>query len=133
MKTTINKESAVDYLMSNLEVCETKEDFMFIFWEYWAESVTNSTREFQQVLANASINKWFLIELEKEHQEYTLLSNRYNDIQDRDKIEFYCKCISKLLSRFPMALLEVAKKRTEKPQTTKVAGIKIETSILNQN
>lgn len=133
MKTTINKESAVDYLMSNLEACEAKEDFVFIFWEYWTDSVTINEREFQQVLANTSVNKWFLTELNKERKEFSLLSARYPEIKGTEKDILYCKCISKLMSHFPMSLLQQAKKRAEKPQKTKVAGIRIETSILSQN
>lgn len=133
MKTTITNESTQDYLMSNLEVCETKEDLILVFWEYWVSSVTLNEREFQQVFANSSVNKWFMMEFTKEENEFKSLISRYPDTKGKDKDWLWCKCVSKLMSRFPLSLLQNAKKRIEKPQRTKVAGIKIETSILNQN
>ncbi len=130
MKTTI-KESAVDYLMSHLEVCETKEDLLLAFWFYWVESVTTNTIDFQKVLARSAVNKWFLIELQKEENEFKTLLARYPDTAGKDKDWLYCKCISRLMSRFPKALLEDAKKRDQK--TTKISGIRIEISIEKLN
>jgi hypothetical protein len=134
MKTT-KQESSVDYLMNELQLSQTKTDFLLSFWIYWVESVTITSREFQQVLANAPINKWFLMELRKEETEFRFLSSGYSQLVGQGKeIDFlYVQCVSKLMSRFPLALLANAKKREQKPQTTKVSGIRIETSILNQN
>jgi hypothetical protein len=134
MKTT-KQESSVDYLMNELQLSQTKTDFLLSFWIYWVESVTITSREFQQVLANAPINKWFLMELRKEETEFRFLSSSYSQLGGQGKeIDFlYVQCVSKLMSRFPLALLASAKKREQKPQTIKVSGIRIETSILNQN
>ena len=132
-KTIAKQESAVEYLMDVLENVKTKEDFILAFWELWVTSVTTSSREFQQVFANAPVNKWFIMELTKQEKEFKLLSDRYPEISGTSKDKLYCECINKLLSHFPLSLLKSAKKRMEKPKTTKIEGIRIETSILNQN
>lgn len=132
-KTTIKKESAVDYLYKELQASETKEDFLLAFWIYWVENVTIRSRDFQKVLASASVNKWFILELQKEEAEFRLLASRYPEIKATAKDKFYCECINKLMSRFPKALLDQAQKRDQKPQVTKVAGHRIELSILYQN
>lgn len=132
-KSITLQESAVEYLMNAFVLADTKQDFILAFWELWTSSVTTTTREFQQVFANAPVNKWFLTELSKEEKEFKLLSARYPEICGTDKDKLYCECINKLMSRFPLSLLQNAKKRTEKPKTNRIAGIRIETSILNQN
>ncbi|MNY52716.1 hypothetical protein D3C86_1884120 [compost metagenome] len=73
------------------------------------------------------------MELNKEEKEFSALASLYPEITGKDKDLLYIKCIYKLFSRFPMSLLQQAKKRDQKPQTTKVAGRKIELSIINQN
>ena len=135
MKKTINQESVVDYLENELRLSDTKEDFILAFWMYWVGSVTITSREFAQVLANALVNNWFIMELRKEESEFRFLSTGFSQLagQGNEIDLLYVKCISKLMSRFPLALLANAKKREQKPQTTKVSGIRIETSILNQN
>lgn len=132
MKTTII-ETPQDYLMSQLEVCQTKEDIILVYWFYWVENVTTTALDYQKVIANSSVNKWFLIEFSKEEAEFKKLIARYPDTKGKDKDWLWCKCVSKLMSRFPKALLENAKKRELKPQITKAKGIKIEfkISILN--
>lgn len=132
-KTTITQESTEDFLMSQLEICKTKEDLILEFWFYWVESVTLTDREFQKVSANAAINRWFIREISKNEAEFKFLISTYPDTHGRDKDWLYVKCISKLMSHFPQALLQEAKKRELKPQTTKVAGIKIEFEITNLN
>lgn len=133
MKTTIKKESAEDYLMSQLEVCKTKEDLILAFWFYWVESVTINATDYQKVAACSPVNKWFIIELGKEEIEFKSLIALFPDTKGKDKDWLYCKCISNLMSRFPKALLDEAKKREEKIQHSKVPGIKIELSIAKLN
>lgn len=132
MKTQTT-ESAVDYLMTQLKVCETKEDLTLAFWCYWVDSVTINTIDFQKVLASSPVNKWFMIELQKEEMEFKNFISDYPDTTGKDKDWLYCKCVSKLMSRFPKALLEMAKKREQKSQSTKIQGIRIETSISKLN
>ena len=129
MKTTITQESSVDYLMNELQASQTKEDFILSFWMFWAQSVTVNSREFQNVVASTPISNWFMTELKKTENEFRSLISEYPDTQGKDKDWLYIKCVNKLISRFPKSLLDQAKK----PQTIKVAGIRIETSILNQN
>lgn len=128
-KTTITQESSVDYLMNELQASQTKEDFILSFWMFWAQSVTVNSREFQNVVASTPISNWFMTELKKTENEFRSLISEYPDTQGKDKDWLYIKCVNKLMSRFPKSLLDQAKK----PQTIKVAGIRIETSILNQN
>lgn len=134
-KTTTKQESAVDYLYEQLQVSKTKEDFLLSLWIYWVESVTNSHREFSQVLASAPVNKWFLGFVAKEEKEFQMLSKAYSELagQGKEIDKLYIQCVVKVMSYFPAALVEAAKRRTEKPQYTKVKGIKIEFSTLNQN
>ncbi|MDA6068026.1 hypothetical protein NJT12_00215 [Flavobacterium sp. AC] len=113
MKTNI-LESAADYLMSQLKVCETKEDLILAFWFYWVESVTTNSIEFAKVVACAPVNKWFMQELKKDESDFRDFISNYPDTKGNDKDWLYCKCISKLMSRFPKVLLYEAKKREQK-------------------
>lgn len=131
--TRTTQELAVDFLMDVLATTETKEDFLLAFWIYWVENVTIRTRDFQNVLASASVNKWFLIELAKQENEYRTLSAIFPEIQVKAKDELYCKCVNKMMSCFPKALLDEAQKREYKPQYTKVEGIRIEAKLTNLN
>lgn len=133
MKTQITKESAEDYLMSHLQICETKEDFILAFWFYWVESVTSNSVEFLKVFACAPVNKWFMQELKKKEGDFRYFISHYPDTKGNDKDWLYCKCISKLMSRFPKALLDEAKKRDEKLPLTRVHGIRTSISIAKLN
>ncbi|MGM8362098.1 hypothetical protein ACSV4D_09305 [Flavobacterium sp. ARAG 55.4] len=134
MKTTKpTQENTVEYLMDCLQSTETKEDFLLLFWIHWVENVTIRTRDFQNVLASSSVNKWFLFELAKEENEFRILAARYVEIKGKDRDRLYCDCINKMMSKFPKALLDQAQKREVKPQYTKVNGIHIESPIINLN
>ncbi|MDA6068669.1 hypothetical protein NJT12_03460 [Flavobacterium sp. AC] len=126
MKTTIKKEATEDYLMSQLEICKTKEDLILAFWFYWVESVVTNSIDFQKVLSNSSVNKWFLVELRKEEIEFKNLIAKSPRIKGREKDWIYCKCISKLMCRFPKALLESVKKKEQKRPHLKVLIMPIE-------
>lgn len=125
-------ESAEDFLMSQLEVCETKEDLILAFWMYWVDSVTINEIEHQKVLACSPVSKWFIIEIKKEELEFRNLIAMYPGTKGKDKDELYCKCISKLMSRFPKALLEQSKKR-EHTHSVKLPGIRIVIPISKLN
>jgi hypothetical protein len=133
MKTQITRESAADYLMSQLEICQTKEDFILAFWFYWVESVTTTSVEFLKVFACAPVNKWFMQELKKDEGDFREFISHYPDTRGNDKDWLYCKCISKLMSRFPKALLDQAKKTEQKQLITRVQGIRISLSIAKLN
>jgi hypothetical protein len=131
--TKQQQESSVDYLMAKLQASKNKEAFLLDFWFYWVESVTLTDKEFQKVCANGAVNRWFMMELAKEENEYRAIIAQYQEVKGRQRDWLYIKCVNKLMSRFPQALLQQAKKRELKPQTTKVAGMKIEFKIFNQN
>lgn len=133
MKTIITKQEKFETLEQLFNQAPDVESFMFSLWELWCESVTINSIEFQQVLANRSVNNWFLTELKKEEKECAMLLLEYEDASQDDKNKLYVKCIYNLFSKFPLALLQQAKKREVKLQTTRVAGHKIEFSIINQN
>lgn len=133
MKTTITKQSKFETLEQLFNQAQEVDSFMFSLWALWCESVTISSIEFQQVLANRSVNNWFLTELKKEEKECSILLLEYKDASRDDKNKLYIKCIFNMFSKFPLALLQQAKKREVKPQITRVAGHKIEFSIINQN
>lgn len=130
---TATQENAIAYLMELLQATETKEDFLLEFYIFWVENVTIKLRDFQKVLASSAVNRWFMTELHKEEAHYRILAAIYPEIRGRDKDQLYCKCVNKMMSRFPKALLEQAKKTELKPQVTEVPGHKIEFSIINQN
>lgn len=133
MKTIITKQEKFETLEQLFNQAPDVDSFMFSLWELWCESVTINSIEFQQVLANRSVNNWFLTELKKEEKECAMLLLEYEDASQDDKNKLYVKCIYNLFSKFPLALLQQAKKREVKLQTTRVAGHKIEFSIINQN
>lgn len=133
MKTTITKKSELETLEQLFNQAPDTDSFMFALWMFWCESVTITSREFQQVLANRSVNNWFLTELKKEEKECAMLLLEYKNASQDDKNKLYIKCVYNLFSKFPLALLQQAKKREVKLQTTRVAGHKIEFSIINQN
>lgn len=125
MKTQATKESATDYLMSQLKICTTKEDLILAFWFYWVESVTTNSVEFSKVVACAPVNKWFILELKKDENDFRDFISSYPDTKGNDKDWLYCKCISKLMSRFPKALLYEAKKREQKQTFTSMSIAKL--------
>ena len=134
MKAT-KHEFAFDYLLEELQVSETHEDFVLAFWCYWCEYVTTNSREYAMVLANASVNRWFMIEFQKLMNEFNFLASNYE--RNQNTIDEYFKlqvqCVLPLMSIHPQALLVNAKKRQEKPKTIAMPGRPIEMSIINQN
>jgi hypothetical protein len=129
MKTTINPEN----LKQLFDLDLTTEDFTLELYLIWAKTVTITMREYQQVIASAPICRWFINEIAKHQKEYEYLISHYKTASVEDRVEFFIKCVYPIFSIFPQALLQEAKKREQKPQTTKVAGITIEFSIINLN
>jgi len=133
MKISSKKESPEDYLMSHLEISKTKEDLIFAFWMYWVDSVVTNDVDFQKILSCSSVNKWFMLELWKQELIFKSTISSHPTINGKDKDWLYCKCIGKLMSRFPKTLLEAAKKREKKEQPIKIHGLKILIPIEQQN
>lgn len=119
MKTTIQK------------LAITAEQYESLIWDLyskWCESVSIGTLEYQQVLANAAINRWFLLEHQKCEVEFHKLTDRYvySNVTAKDMEKCYKDCMFYLLSIRPMALLSQIKK----PKTNK--GIRV-FNALSQN
>lgn len=103
------------------------EMMVFGFYGRWCESVTTNMRDYQAVLANSSINKWFLMELAKCETEFHLLTKRYEESENiipRDYQKCYSNCTFPLFNLRPMALLEAVKIKSPK-------GIPVQ--LFNQN
>lgn len=134
MKTT-KHEFAIDYLVELLKESETKEDFLLAFYIYWCENISTNAREFQKVLANASINKWFFVELQKLENEFKHLASMFPELQNSatEMDRLHAQCFLPLMSIHPQALVNNAKKREIKAKPIAMPGILIESSILIQN
>lgn len=116
----------------------TPEEYeLLIFGAYarWCESVTINTHEFQKVLANSAINKWFMTEYVKCEIDFTQLTARYQDndtIIAEDFKRCYAECTYRLFNIRPMALLNEIKKTTN-GNGMKVSGVKVHSLTFNQN
>lgn len=90
----------------------------------WCESVSINTRQFQNILANSAINKWFLVELDKCEADFHQLTERYINnptVCINDLKKCYTNCTFRMFNIRPMALLE--------PTRPKSKGI----NVFNQN
>jgi len=93
------------------------EMMVFGFYGRWCESVTTNLRDYQAVLANSAINKWFLMELAKCEAEFNHSTRFYEEsdsVTPRDYQVRYNDCTFRLFNLRPMALLEVAKTKSAK-------------------
>ena len=87
---------------------EQRENNLFGLYLRWCESVTINHKDFQAVLANASVNAWFLTELAKLELEFQLLTDRYDNSQtvSADDMKIcYTDCTEQMFNIRPMALL----------------------------
>jgi hypothetical protein len=88
----------------------TSDQYESIIWDLynkWCQSVSITTLEYQQVLANSAINAWFLMELAKCEKEFHTLTNRYTNtnVTSTDYANCYRDCVNSLFNYRPMALL----------------------------
>jgi len=114
---------------------EEYENLIFGAYARWCESVTTNTHEFQKVLANSAINKWFMLEYGKCEKEFEQLTKRYEEsdtIITSDFQRCYAECTYRMFNIRPMVLLNEIKK-TDKSNGLKVAGVKIHSLNFNQN
>ncbi|AOW09487.1 hypothetical protein [Flavobacterium gilvum] len=86
---------------------EQYESMIWNFYNNWCQSVSITTREYQQVLANSSINAWFRVELTKCEKEFLMLTRHYTNpnVTPKDYSKCYADCAQKLFNIRPMALL----------------------------
>jgi len=116
-------------ILQKLDITQDQyETLVWNFYRNWCDSVSISTIEFQQVLSNSAINRWFMLELQKCEAEFHSLTDRYTDsnVSAQDMEKCYKSCAFKLFNIRPMALLN----HIVKPKTVK--GIRI-FNALTQN
>jgi hypothetical protein len=126
MKTTIQKLNITPHQYEALLLSNYME---------WCESVSLNDREFQKVLANASVSKWYMMEYSKCEREFHLLTKRYegNTTVTTDDFKIcYGDCIDKMLNIRPTALLQAIKK-TQAVGAIHIQGIRIPSLTFNQN
>ena len=109
------------------------EEMIFGLYARWCESVTINHKQFQTVLANAMVNKWFILELLKCEEEFHNLTDRYigsPTVSSKDLQNCYNKTTYRLFSIKPAALLEDLKCSGSK--SFRINGVPVFTA-LNQN
>ncbi|MWB92955.1 hypothetical protein GON26_01145 [Flavobacterium sp. GA093] len=108
MKSTIQKLAITP---------EEHESLIWNIYQNWCESASTTVLEYQQVLANASINRWFMLELTKCEAEFHKLTDRYENtsVTAKDMEKCYKECAIGLFNIRPMALLhQIAKPKIDK-------------------
>jgi len=64
--------------LQKLDICpEQYESMIFNMYSNWCEGVTTNNKEYQKVLANAAVNRWFLMELSKSETQFHQLTHQY--------------------------------------------------------
>lgn len=114
---------------------EQYETLVFTNFMQWCESVSINDREFQKILANSAIAKWFAIEYAKCEAEFYGLTKRYYEskmVSTDDLRVCYNDCTDRINNIRPMALLQKIKK-TETVSYIRVQGVKISALTFNQN
>jgi len=127
MTKTINQKLQI--------TAEDYENMIFGAYARWCESVTINAREFQKVLANSAVNKWFLVEYAKCEAEFNMMTNRYEGsvtVSIEDLKICYIDCTHRINNIRPTALLLEIKK-TKAVSYLKVHGVKIQSITFNQN
>lgn len=101
-------------ILEYLEVTQEEYENMYLgAYMRWCESVCLAPSEFQNVLANASISKYYNTELAKCEAEFVKLFSRYENsetVSAKDAKNLYCDCTFKMFNIRPMVLLSTAKK-----------------------
>ena len=83
------------------------EHMVWNLYSQWCQSVSITTHEYQQVLANSSVNRWFSMELTKCEKKFQILTFCYTNT-NVTTVEFtncFCDCVQPLFNIRPMALL----------------------------
>ena len=112
---------------------EDYENMIFGGYARWCESVTINAREFQKVIANSAVNKWYLMEYAKCEEKFAAMTQRYDEsIPVKDYQTFYNDCTYGMFNIRPTALLQEIKK-TRAVSYLKVHGVKIPSLTFNQN
>lgn len=112
---------------------EEYEEMIFGAYARWCEGVTTNLHEFQKVLANASISKWYMTEYAKCEEGFQKITDCYVDsCTARDMQICYNNCTFQMFNIRPMALLqEINKKKSV--DSIKFHGVKVATLNFNLN
>lgn len=87
------------------------QDMIFGFYSRWCESVVGpNINHYQQVLANAAINHWWLTELSKCEKEFHKRTDRYDNLAIDDYQRAYNDATFQMFNIRPSALLDGIKK-----------------------
>ena len=114
---------------------EEYENLFFGAYARWCESVTINNQDFQKVLANAGINKWYRTEYAKCEAEFLQLTHNYQESDTITVTDFktcYNNCTVQMFNIRPMALLQEIKKTTVLHKI-KFRGISITSLNFNLN
>ncbi|WP_395060059.1 hypothetical protein [Flavobacterium sp.] len=130
MKTT--RQSIHEHLGLTLEGYETQ---YFERYSNWCESIVLTLLEYQKVLANSKVNKWYNTEFEKCETEFLHLIKEYPKTSIESKKQCYDECVVRLFSIFPKAILDDVKKREPVNQRAMmtIGVVKIEPQFLTLN
>ena len=105
----------------------------FELWFKWCQSVTGKQNEFQMVLCNTGINKWFHAELVKQEAEFLERVKNYPNATLQDLHQQYHACIVQLFNISPRALVQEVfkclKKAEEQPTSETTTTLTKATSI----
>lgn len=97
----------------------TPEEYESMIWHLysnWCISITTTDKEFQQVVANSSINTWFRMELTNCEADFIKRTSIYTNpnVTPKDFEQCYKDCTYSLFNIRPMALLAgIVKQKTK--------------------
>ena len=103
----------------NLKLAITPEQYESMIWNLysnWCINVTTTEKEFQQVIANSSVNNWFRMELTNCEAEFVSMAKSYSNqnVTTAAYEKCYRECTLNLFNIRPTALLAKIVKRKAK-------------------
>jgi hypothetical protein len=129
---SVTKQNIHTHLGLTLENYETQYFERYI---NWCESVVLTLLEYQKVLANAQINKWYNTEFQKCENEFLQIIKEYPSSNIENKKQCYDQCVVRMFSIFPKPLIDDAKKMQPVNQRIMmtIGAVKIEPQFLTLN
>lgn len=125
MKQTIN---------NLLEMTQFEYEMMlFGMWSRWVESVTMTEYEYQKVLCNPAVNKWYVGELKKLESAFLSIAIKYPGAGKDIYRERYNEHTFPIMNHRPMPLIKAAIKPEDKEGYGALHGIKVQSLIFNKN
>lgn len=105
---------------------------LFGMWMRWVENATMTEAEFQKVLANPAVNKWYITKLGEIENQFLTMASKYPDAgKDRCR-QNYNEMTYALYNTYPLPLIKEAIKIEDKG-FSKLHGIKVQSLLFNQN